>query len=64
MEAVDPRFKNLNNDVVKDCGLGRASAQGRVHARTKVFIALCLRIVITITNYERGDNLGSTIVTV
>jgi len=52
------------NDAVKDCGLGRTHARGRVHARTQVFLALCLRLVIAITNYERGDNPGSTIITV
>jgi len=46
------------NDAVKDCGLGHVRARSRVHARTEVFVALCLRIVITITNYERGDNPG------
>jgi hypothetical protein len=51
------------NDAVKDCGLGRVCARGRVHARTQVFIALCLRLVIAITNYERGENSGSTIIT-
>ncbi len=40
------------NDAVKDCGLGH------VHARTEVFLALCLRIVIAITNYERGHDPG------
>jgi len=29
-----------------------------------VFLSLCLRLVIAITNYERGDNPGSTIITV
>ena len=52
------------NDVVKDCGLGRTHARGRVHARAQVFLALCLRLVVAITNYERGDNPGSTIITV
>ena len=52
------------NESVKDCGLGRAFARGRVHARAQVFLALCLRLVIAITNYERGDNPGSTIITV
>jgi transposase len=46
------------NDAVKDCGLGHVRARSRVHARTEVFVALCLRIVIAITNYERGDNPG------
>ena len=46
------------NDAVKDCGLRRAFAQGRVHARTEVFLALCLRLVVAITNFERGDDPG------
>ncbi|RKS75837.1 DDE family transposase [Haloarcula quadrata] len=46
------------NDAVKDCGLGHVRARGRVHARTEVFIALCLRIVVAITNFERGDDPG------
>ncbi|THE63390.1 IS4/IS5 family transposase, partial [Salinadaptatus halalkaliphilus] len=52
------------NESVKDCGLGRTHARGRVHARAQVILALCLRLVIAITNYERGDNPGSTIITV
>ena len=52
------------NDAVKDCGLGHVRARGRVHARAQLFLALCLRLVISITNYERGDNPGSTIITV
>ena len=46
------------NDAVKDCGLGHVRARGRVHARTGVFVALCLRLVVAITNYERGDDPG------
>ena len=46
------------NDAVKDCGLGHVRARGRVHARTEAYIALCLRLVIAITNYERGDDPG------
>ena len=52
------------NESVKDCGLGRTHARSRVHARAQVFLALCLRLVVAITNYERGDNPGSTIITV
>jgi hypothetical protein len=51
------------NESVKDCGLGRTHARGRVHARAQVFLSLCLRLVVAITNYERGDNPGSTIIT-
>lgn len=29
----------------------------------QMFLALCLRLVVVITNYERGDNPGSTITT-
>ena len=46
------------NDAVKDCGLGHVRARGRVHAQAQVFLALCLRLVIAITNDERGDNPG------
>ena len=46
------------NDAVKDCGLGHVRARGRVHARTEVFLALCLRLVVAITNFERGNNPG------
>ena len=46
------------NDSVKDCGLGHVRARSRVHARTELFIALCLRIVIAITNYERENEPG------
>ena len=52
------------NDAVKNCGLGPLRARGRVHARVQVFLALCLRLVVAITNYERGDNPGSTIIRV
>ena len=52
------------NEAVKDCGLGRAASRGRVHARAQVFLALCLRLVVAITHEERGDNPGSTIITV
>lgn len=38
--------------------LGHVRARSRVHARTEVFLALCLRLVVAITNYERGNNPG------
>jgi hypothetical protein len=46
------------NDAVKDCGLGHVRARGRVHARTEVFLALCLRIAVAITNFEQGSDPG------
>jgi hypothetical protein len=52
------------NDAVKDCGLGHVRARGRVHARAQVFLAPCLHLVVAITNYERGDTPGSTVITV
>jgi hypothetical protein len=52
------------NESVKDCGLGRTHAQDRVHARAQAFLTLCLRLVVVITTYERGDNPRSTIITV
>ena len=52
------------NDAIKDCGFGRVRAGGRVHARTQVFLALYLRLVVAITNHERGDNPGSNAIAV
>jgi len=46
------------NDAVKDCGLGHVRARGRVQALAEVFLALCLRLVVAITNFERGDDSG------
>lgn len=48
----------------KDCGLGTLRARGRVHARVQVFLALCLRLTVAITNDERGDDPGNTIIEV
>ncbi len=48
------------NEACKDCGLGHVRARGRVHARTQVFLALCLRVIVAVTNYERGHNPGRT----
>ncbi|WP_372479929.1 transposase [Halomicrobium sp. HM KBTZ05] len=52
------------NESIKGCDLGQTHARGRVHARAQVFLELCLRLVVAITNYERGDNPGSTVITV
>jgi hypothetical protein len=46
------------NDAVKHCDLGHVRARDRVHAQTEVFLALCLRLVVAITNYERGNEPG------
>lgn len=46
------------NGASKNCGLRHARTRGRVHARVQVFLALCLRLVVAITNDEQGDNLG------
>jgi hypothetical protein len=46
------------NDSVKDYGFERTHARDRVHARAQVFLALCLRLVVAITNYERGEKSG------
>ena len=48
------------NEACKDCGLGHVRARGRVHARTQVFVALCLRVIVAITNYDRGHSPGRT----
>jgi len=52
------------NESVKGCDLGYTHARGCVHAQAQVFLALCLRLVVAITNYEQEDNPGSTVITV
>jgi len=54
-----PPWSRTNGPVTA----ARRSRRGRVHARAQVFLALCLRLVIAITNDERGDNPGSTVIT-
>ena len=46
------------NDAVKDCGLGPVRARGRVHARVQVFLALCLRVVVAITQRRTRRQSG------
>ncbi len=46
------------NGAVKNYGLGHVRARGRVHARIEVFLALCLRLVVAITNHEQGNEPG------
>ena len=43
-----------------DCGLGTLRARGRAHARVEVYLGLCLRVIVAITNYEQGENPGRT----
>jgi hypothetical protein len=52
------------DDAVKHGGLGVRHARGHVRARTEVFLAPCPGLGVAITNYERGDALGSTAITV
>jgi hypothetical protein len=51
------------NESVKDCGLQGTHIRGRVLTRAQVVLALWLRLVVAITNSERGDNPGSTVIT-
>jgi hypothetical protein len=46
------------NDIVTDGGPGHVGAHSRVHSRTKVDLALCLRIVVAISEFEGGDDPG------
>jgi hypothetical protein len=48
----------------KECGFGTPRVRGRVHVKSHVFLALCLRLAIAIANYERGANPGKTSVEV
>ena len=44
----------------KDCGLETPGVRGRVRVKSHVFLTLCLRLLIALTNYERGENPGKT----
>jgi len=68
-EAIDarrdvqpPEWSRTNQRRRQGLRPGTFAPGGRVHARAQVFLALCLRLVIAITNDERGDNPGSTVI--
>ena len=63
-DTVSETIRTNHYESVKACGFGRTHARGRVHARAQVFLALCLRLVVAITNYERGYDPRSTAITV
>ena len=44
----------------KDCGLETPGVQGRIRVKSHVFLSLCLRLILAIANYERGNNPGKT----
>jgi hypothetical protein len=46
-------------NVCKDGGLGHVPARDRQMAKAHVFLSLCLRLVVAITNYEQGGDPGS-----
>jgi transposase len=44
----------------KDCGLETPGVRGRIRVKSHVFLSLCLRLILAIANYERGNNPGKT----
>jgi hypothetical protein len=46
-------------NVYNDGGLGQGRARDRQMAKAHVFLSLCLRLVVAITNYEQGGNPSS-----
>lgn len=46
-------------NVCKEGCLGHVSARDRAMAKAHVFLSLCLRLVVAITNYERGGDPSS-----
>jgi hypothetical protein len=46
----------------RQCGFPRAPSRDLI--RYECFLTLCLRLVVVTTNYERGDSLGSTVISV
>ena len=46
-------------NVCKDGGLGHVPARDRSMAKAHVFLSLCLRLVVAVTNYEQGGDPSS-----
>jgi len=56
------RCRDLQRQTPAACPVHTSRARverGRVHARIQVFLVLCLRLVVAITNFERGDDPSS-----
>jgi hypothetical protein len=49
--------------VCKDLGLGTPRVRGRVRAKAYVFLALCLRLAVALTNQHRENNVASPTIT-
>jgi len=49
--------------VCKDLGLGTPRVRGRVRVESHVFLALCLRLAVALTNHERDNDIASPTIT-
>ncbi|WP_079977721.1 transposase [Halococcus sediminicola] len=49
--------------VCKDLGLGPVGSRGRVRVESHVFLALCLRLAVALTNHERDNDIASPTIT-
>lgn len=56
--ALRSQVENAIN-VCMEGGLGHVPARDREMAKAHVFLSLCLRLVVAITNYERGGDPSS-----
>jgi hypothetical protein len=49
--------------VCKDLGLGTPRVRGRVRVQSHVFLVLCLRLAVALTNHERDNDIASPTIT-
>ncbi|MFB6284679.1 MAG: transposase, partial [Halobacteria archaeon] len=44
----------------KTSGLEKTKARTKLHAKTQVYLSLCLRVLVAFTNSKKGGNPGKT----
>jgi hypothetical protein len=49
--------------VCKNLGLGTPRVRGRVRIKAHVFLALCLRLAVALSNHHRGTDVASPTIT-
>ncbi len=68
VDTSDPSYRNPCEDfcataVCKDLGLGTPRVRGRVRVESHVFLALCLRLAVALTNHQRDNDIASPTIT-
>ena len=67
-DGIDEAYRKRSRietaiDVCKDLGLGIPRARGRTRVQSHVFLAVCLRLTVALTNHKRGNDIASPTIT-